>query len=256
MIEWTSLAKGLLNTTKKNLPVLLTSAGATGVIATALLAVRNHKKAEPVLEEDFRVNGPCESRREVVFRWVKVAGPHYIPAIGVGALSIACIIGSHHVTARRHAALLGVYTLTEKAFSEYKTVVREELGEEAEKAVKDAIDDRHIKEAEDANRPVILGVGETLCFDSYSGRFFRSDLETLRSAVNSVNYEMIHEVYVSLNRFYDLVGIDGVKQGDDIGWNSDRLLDLNFTTRLDERGRPCLVVEFDKDPSPGYGRLI
>ena len=76
---------------------------------------------------------------------------------------------------------------------------------------------------------IITDKGNTLCFDSLSGRYFKSDIDKIKRAVNNLNRELTYDMYVSLNDFYDELDLDHTKIGDELGWNlDDGLIDVYF----------------------------
>ncbi|WP_254556795.1 DUF6353 family protein, partial [Salmonella enterica] len=79
----------------------------------------------------------------------------------------------------------------------------ETLGEKKEKQIREEIDkDRIKKNPVGKSEVIITGNGKTLCYDHTSGRYFESDMETIKRAVNTINKQMLDEMYVSLNDFY------------------------------------------------------
>ena len=91
--------------------------------------------------------------------------------------------------------------------------------------------------------------------DSISGRYFRSDLDTIRKVVNSLNREMTHQNYISLNKFYSELGLPGIKDGDYIGWNIDRgLIELDFDACITDTDEPCIVIDYNITPDKGFDR--
>lgn len=52
----------------------------------------------------------------------------YAPAVGLGAASLGCMFGSHHIMSKRNASLTAAYIALDQAFSEYKTRVGDRFG--------------------------------------------------------------------------------------------------------------------------------
>ncbi|MBQ5562679.1 MAG: hypothetical protein IIT39_04770 [Clostridia bacterium] len=65
---------------------------------------------------------------------------------------------------------------------------------------------------------VTTGYGDTLCYETLSGRYFYSDIEKIRAAVNRANKIILEESYISLNEFYDELDLGHTGIGDSIGW--------------------------------------
>lgn len=256
-----SFFKSMQMSISKHSPEILTGIGIAGMVVTTVMAVKATPKALALIEEAGYKKGSDENPIEdmeytplTAVETVKVAWKPYIPAAITCSLSIACILGARSMNAKRNAALATAYTLSETALREYKDKVVEALGEKKEQAIQDAVaKDRIDKKPVSSNEVIITEKGNTLCFDSISGRYFKSDIDSLKKAVNELNRQMLSDGYISLNDFYYEIGLSNTKIGDDLGWNSDRgLIDLNFSSQLAEDGTPCLVLNFSVAPKYDY----
>jgi hypothetical protein len=174
----------------------------------------------------------------------------------MGGVTVACIIGANSINLKRNAALASVYSITEATLKEYQSKVIETIGEKKEQAVRDEIAKDHLAKDPVSKKEVILtGKGEVLCYDSISGRYFKSDMEKLRRLENDFNKTLLTEMYVSLNDVYYEMGLKGIKIGDDIGWNVDSLIEFNFSSQLTDDGQPCIVVDYLVGPRTDYRHL-
>ena len=233
-------------------PELLTGIGIAGMASAVIFAVKATPKAERLLAEKER-----QSEAEKLPGWeiMKTVAPCYIPAAVVFAVSTACILGANSVHARRHAALAAAYSLSETAFQEYSEKVKEEIGKNKEQKIRDGIAGDKLKKNPVENREVILtGTGDSLCYDSISGRYFKTGIDKLQKIENLLNKRMLSEMFISLNDFYYEAGLEPLKgTGDDLGWNVDRgLIDLGFSSQLATDGTPCLVLLYRTAPQYGY----
>ena len=114
-----------------------------------------------------------------------------------------------------------------------------------EKDIQEKVAQKQIdKTPVDPNTIVNTGRGTTLMLDPLSQRYFRSDLEFIRRAENNLNKEILHSIYgtVNVNEFYDEIEIPRTETGDMMGWNTDRMIDLNITSAVTDWGEPCIVV--------------
>ena len=91
--------------------------------------------------------------------------------------------------------------------------------------------------------------------DSLSGQTFYSTMEKIRKAMNDTNYELMSQMFVTLNEFYERLGIKPNKMGEYMGWNTDHMIDLTFSSTVTDDGRPCLVVSFRNEPMTEFRRL-
>ena len=243
-------AKNVSIAMKKHSPEILTGIGVAGLLATTVMAVKATPKAMKICEE-LRLDRVNEYQDEPTkVEYVKAAWKCYIPAAVTGVMSVACIIGASSVNVKRNAALATAYTLSETALKEYKDKVIETIGEKKEEAIRDAIAKDKVEQNPVTNREVILTEkGNTLCFDALSGRYFQSDIDLIKRAENEANRQILNEGYITLNDFYYALGLESIRMGDELGWNSNNgLLDIRFSSQLASDGRPCLVINFPIAP--------
>jgi hypothetical protein len=92
---------------------------------------------------------------------------------------------------------------------------------------------------------IITDGGQFMCYERYTGRYFLSNKETIDRAQNQINYNVVHHLYVCLEEFYDLIGLPYTSESDKIGWESDKLLELVYTTTISEEGKPCLAFAYN-----------
>lgn len=245
--------KGYLH---KHSPEILTGIGVAGMITSTVLAVKATPKALQLIE-DAKGYGEIRCDKLPIKSVIKVAWKPYIPAIVTGAASVSCIIGASAVNAKRNAALATAYTLSERALLTYRDKVVETIGEKKEKEIKEKIAQDEVNKKPVSNAQVIVtSKGNTLCMDYISGRYFRSDLDTIRKVVNELNREMTYQNYISLSEFYNKIGLDPTKNSDRLGWNlDDGLIDLDFSTCLTDDDEPCVVIDYSISPKYEFDRL-
>jgi len=250
-LNLSNIAKGVRTAMIKHSPEILTGIGIAGMITTTVMAVRATPKAIKLIEEE-KDRQNKESLKPIDI--IKTTWKCYIPAAITGGLSIACLIGASSVNARRNAALATAYTLSESALKEYQEKVIETIGKKKEQSVRDAIaKDRIDKNPVSSREVIITEKGNTLCYDSISGRYFKSDIDKLKKVENELNRRMRDEMYISLNEFYYEIGLNPISIGDDIGWNIDRgYIELNFSSQLTDDGNPCLVIDYQVTPRYDY----
>lgn len=264
----TKLFKGAKNFVAKKSPDILIGAGVVGMCTTVVLAVKATPKALDLLEEKRKEKLRAATVEEAKawsedtgipltpVEYVTTCWRPYVPAAISGAISIACVIGSRSVSARRNAALYSAYKLSETAFSEYKEKVTEMIGEKKEKVIKDQIaKDKVEKNPASKTEIFVTGKGDTLFLDPISNRYFTSDIEKVRKSINDLNWNMNfhNEMYVSLSELYDELGLSHTKISDDIGWRiDDGLIEPVFSAQVSDDGRPCLVLDFTKAPTYGF----
>ena len=233
-------------------PGILTGTGIAGMVITVILAVKATPEALRRIEAYKK---KAKRKRLTAMETVKASWKCYIPAVVTGGASCGCLIGGNHVAGQRTAALAAAYSLSETALKEYKEKVVETIGEKKEQTDREQVAKDHIRENPVSGNTIILtGRGDTLCYDDISKRYFKSDIDKIKRAENEINRRLRNEMYISLNEFYDEIGLERIKIGDNIGWNIDKgYLELSFSTQLaDDEATPCLVVDYDVVPDYNY----
>lgn len=238
----------------KNAPGILVGVGIVGMAGTTILAVKATPKAMMLIETKKR---ELEVESLTPVETVKTTWKCYIPAAVTGVMSTACLIGASSVSARRNAALATAYNLTRVALTDYKDAVVETIGEKKEQVVRDAVAKKKVERDPVQNTEVVVTErGTTLCYDAVFGRYFRSDIDTIKRAVNELNRSIVSSMYASLNEFYDEIGLPPIEIGDKLGWNiDDGQIEVDFSSQLASDNTPCLVISFNVAPDYGYSKF-
>ena len=250
----TNIIKGIKASISRHSPEILTGIGIAGMVTTTILAVKATPKAIKLIEAEKQAKhvdtlSPVDT--------VKTVWKCYIPAAMTGVSSIACLISSNAINAKRNAALTTVYTLSEMARNEYKEKVIETIGEKKERTIKEKVDAERIKKDPVSKKEVIITEkGTTLCYDHVFGRYFKSDIDLINRAMNKINREIVINMYASLNDFYAELGLSPVEMGYDLGWNiDDGTIEIEPSSQLADDGTPCLVIDYSVSPKYNYSRF-
>ena len=248
----------VLNFTKEHNPEILVGLGVAGMMTSTVLAVKATPKALDIMEDKKADMGVTYlTRKEIAQATWKL----YAPSIGVGLASAACIILGTSKSIKRNTALATVYALSESTLREYQSKAKEMFGEE-----KAAELDREVAKARVRKREVTTivesegseyihhtGNGDTLVYDTLSGRYFRSSMNSIESAVNLINKSLLNDYIMTLNEFYNELGVPTIGAGSLIGWKSDKeLLEVSFESDVDQNGNPYLVLSYKNRPVPVY----
>lgn len=248
------------NFVQKNSPYILTGLGCAGVVSTAIMTgkaaskattdieVYSDQKTSELSQEELKDLGCPHGYEPTLKEKVKLTWKYFIPPIVMGATSVGCIIGAQTVNTRRHAALASLYTLSEQTLKDYRENVKEIVGKNKEEKAYDKVQqDRLVAEPPKDGSIILTGKGETLFRDAYSGRYFKSDIETLRRIENELNHNIVHQMWVSVNDLYMLIGLDGIKLGDDIGWDPDQLIEFKFIPTIYNKDSEdvCIILDYE-----------
>lgn len=255
-LDTSKVVKNVQTVLAKHSPEILTGIGIAGMLATTVMAVKATPKAIKLLEKKKAEN---EFEDLTVIDIIKTTWKCYIPAVVTGATSTACLIGASSINVRRNAAIATAYNLSHVALSEYKEKVLETVGEKKEQLIRDSIAKEKLESDPVSSREVVITEkGDTLCYDGIFGRYFKSDIDTIKRAINAINRKIVcGDMYVSLNDFYSEIGLSPTRIGYDLGWNiDDGEIELDFSSQLAEDGTPCLVIEYNVAPKYNYSRFL
>lgn len=272
----------------KNSPKLLTIAGVVctgGAVAFAIKVTPEAKlRLDKIIEKKKReALAECDGDQEkyelipAYKMWptpleaVKEVGTLYIPTGLMLGSAAGCFIGANNINMKRTAAATAAFTATEEAFRNYRTKVVQQIGEKKAAEVIDAIAQDKVNEnppecVENKTsgrkyQPVIItGRGDSLCFDAYSGRYWYTNIDSIRRTEVKMNNKLMNDMYVSLNDVYLELGLPTVEMGEDLGWdiNTTGMINFDYSSILadEEHGEcPCLVISYRVGPRFGYSEL-
>lgn len=252
----------LVNHAKKyatdNSHVILAGIGVAGVAATAYLTGKATFEAAKVIENHNKSLAkpglpPLDTKAKAALCWRL-----YIPAAGVGVLTIAAIIGSNRISANRAAGMAAAYSLSERAFKEYKGHVKTKFGENKEREVRDELAQKNVDENPPSQSFLMMGTpGRVTCLDAWTKRYFWCSMETIKKAQNDIDYKALHDGYPSLTDFYHAIGLEPTSASDQVGWTNTNRPEIMFTATLAEpfEGQgtiPVMVISHVNEPQPNY----
>ena len=252
--------------TDEKSPAILTGLAAAGLIVSVGLMYKSAPKIKKRIDdckEDLK-KSPDEKKQEIITDCVKDVAIEAVPTILTVGATTACIIGSNRASAKKIATLSAAYNLTKVAADKWQEEAAKLLKEEGINKVKQAVTGEKVKENVesadiDEDTAEYTGNGTVLCKDEYSGRLFYSSPEAIEQAINELSYRIISEMYVSVNDFYEILGISQTRMGDDFGWNLDDTdkgrLPITLTSALTKNKRPVLFISYDVSLRADYRNL-
>lgn len=250
------LARRLSKIAIDNSPTILTTIGVVGTITTAYLAGKASYKAALIIREEESVGGTAGDPKQRMKERVQLVWKEYIPAAGMCAATITCVVGANRIGARRAAGLAAAYTIAEKTFEEYKAKVVEKIGQRKEEAIHDEIIQDRVNATWDDSIEIHGKPTGEVFYDKYSDRYCWNTQEGIRSAVNDLNQSILHQGYATAADFYYLLDMPAPSWSTEVGWNSDtKLMEARFSSALTPSGKPVNAFEFDTEPVRSYARF-
>lgn len=244
-----------------NSPTLLTAFAVTGTLATAYLTGKATFKATAIIREEEDRRTLLEPAAVEVLpeldtkQKAKLVWKCYIPPAISVLTTIGCMVTANSISSSRMAALAAAYVISDRNATEYKDKVKELFGEKKAGEVHTAV----AQDAVNANPPNSMNIlrghgGDVLCLDKWTGRYFTSDMQTIRAVENDLSKGLYHgnDQVATLGDFYQALGLPIPQCAEEIGWNSDSSIDLSFESVIWE-GKPVLVMRFANTPFPISG---
>lgn len=263
-------AQKILKALSKRKPELLLAGGIVAGVGAVVCAIKGTVEAVRKVDEEIdrrnaellrqaAENGEenCEQITKLPPKDViKTTWKCYIPTAVTGGASMLCLIGSGRSAARRQAALTTAVTMGETALNEFRQTVEDTVDEKTMSDIKQKVAEKQLEKYPTTNNTEvqITSRGSTLCLDATTGRYFKSDLESVRRAANNIKDTLYHGFgqYASLNDFYDELGLDHTDVGEELGWNVEHMINLDICTALAKNGEPCIVIKHATPPRYNY----
>ena len=215
-----TIADKCLTFLKKSAPTILSVLASGGVVATVVLAVKATPKAEKLKSEKT----DTDLKKVDV---IKACWKCYIPTAIAGMSTIACIIGSNVLNHHQRAGLVSAYAMLSQSYRDYREAAKSVYGDDADKKII-AQTAKEVMITSDGNGLYFPELDknseEVLFYDEYSKRYFNSTMASVINAEYHINRNLALRGCVSINEFYEFLGIDQIKSGDDIGWQIDELM--------------------------------
>lgn len=255
----------LVTRLKRGSPTILTCLGAVGVIATTVSAICATPKAMDKIRKDSLINNNGDSSRYSKTEVIKSVWFYYIPSFIIGTSTIICILGANVLNKHQQASLASAYALINNSYNDYKRKLKELYGKDAHQAIVDSI----VKEKCDdiyINSPNILGYSNLdfdehneddnkLFYDTFSKRYFESTISRVLQAEYHLNKNFVISGHLSVNNFYELLGLESIKGGDIVGWNCDDGLywiDFDHQKTVLDDGLEVYIVDMIWTPDEGW----
>lgn len=243
---------------KKHSPEILLAAGTVGVVVSGVMACKATLKvnkivddakqqidtihsvaADPDMTEKYTAE---DSKKDLAIVYTQTAVKMiklYGPSVGLGVVSLGCMIGSNRILSKRNVALAAAYTAVDKSFKEYRGRVIERFGKQLDKELRYNIKAKEIEEVskdENGNEVVkkkVVDVIEddpnnyspySIVFDDGNEGWDPDPERTkffLIQQQNWANERLKAKGHLFLNEVYDMLGARRTKAGAQVGWVYD-----------------------------------
>lgn len=243
---------------KKHSPEILLAAGTVGVVVSGVMACKATLKVNEILDESKQQIDTIhsvaadpnmaekytaeDSKKDLAIVYTQTAVKMiklYGPSVGLGVVSLGCMIGSNRILSKRNVALAAAYTAVDKSFKEYRGRVIERFGKQLDKELRYNIKAKEIEEVskdENGNEVVkkeVVDVIEddpnnyspySIVFDDGNEGWDPDPERTkffLIQQQNWANERLKAKGHLFLNEVYDMLGARRTKAGAQVGWVYD-----------------------------------
>lgn len=238
----------------KHSPEILLTAGIVTGVATVIFACKGTLKAGDVIDDHKKMMDDIKEAAEIaseeeyserdqqldtVKAYSKTAWEMfkiYAPAIGLGTLSLACVLTSHGIMRKRNLALAASVATLRTAYDEYRSRVVRDLGkdmdehflydtveETVEKEVTDPETGKTKKKKEKISVPTKASVYSRF-FDEANPNWTKTGSDNyffIRGQLNYLQQKLVRDGYLFLNDAYKALGFPITIAGQTAGWIYD-----------------------------------
>ena len=243
---------------KKHSPEILLASGTVGVVVSGVMACKATLKVNEILDESKQQIDTIHSvaadpnmaekytaegnKKDLTIVYTQTAVKMiklYGPSVGLGVVSLGCMIGSNRILSKRNVALAAAYTAIDKSFKEYRGRVIERFGKQLDKELRYNIKAKEIEEVskdENGHEVVKKEVVDVIdddpnTYSPYSIVFddgnegWDPDPERTKFFLiqqqNWANERLKAKGHLFLNEVYDMLGARRTKAGAQVGWVYD-----------------------------------
>lgn len=243
---------------KKHSPEILLATGTVGVVVSGVMACKATLKVNEILDESKQQIDTIhsvaadpnmaekytaeDSKKDLAIVYTQTAVKMiklYGPSVGLGVVSLGCMIGSNRILSKRNVALAAAYTAVDKSFKEYRGRVIERFGKQLDKELRYNIKAKEIEEvSKDENghevvKKEVVDVIEddpntyspySIVFDDGNEGWDPDPERTkffLIQQQNWANERLKAKGHLFLNEVYDMLGARRTKAGAQVGWVYD-----------------------------------
>ena len=186
------------------------------------------------------------------------------PAVASIAITYAAISAMFILGKKRQAALLAILASTQQVFQQYRNNVRNEKGssEEAKIFAKSTVEAKNLDKRIDSI-PVPKDNKLIWC-ESITGQFFEAEEVDVLRAEYVLNMLLVKEGEVTLNEFFNALGIDETDEGNIYGWSQElgydwfgyMWVDFQHVIHRDKSGREYRLITYPYLPHLNYDQCF
>lgn len=241
---------------KKHSPEILVAAGIGAGIVATIVACKQTIKANDIVAEarkslqniedvkelaannevEYTEENEQEDRKTIGMQVAVGMVKTYALPVGLGVLSITCILAGHHILKKRNVALAAAYSALSTDFMNYRKRVVDKYGKDVDFMLKNGLEkqiianrvvDPETGEVKETKEEVLTYEGDKLSqyarvFDEVGSTQWTPSADHNRAFLlmeqNYFNERIRTRGYIFLNEVYERLGFRPTKAGSVVGW--------------------------------------
>ena len=241
---------------KKHSPEILVAAGISTGIVAAIVACKQTIKANDIVAEarkslqniedvkelaannevEYTEKNEQEDRKTIGMQVAVGMVKTYALPVGLGILSVTCILAGHHILKKRNVALAAAYSALSTDFMNYRKRVVDKYGKDVDFMLKNGLEkqivanqvvDPETGEVKETKEEVLTYEGNKLSqyariFDEVESTQWTPSADHNRAFLlmeqNYFNERIRTRGYIFLNEVYERLGFRPTKAGSVVGW--------------------------------------
>lgn len=234
----------------KHKPELLVGMGLASMLFGTGLAIKaTNKSVKQIEKKSSELERPLNKKEVISLVW-----KNYIPSVVSLTTGIGCVVASNRVSNTRNMAIATAYSLSETALKEYQDKTKELIGDKKYEKLQESVSQSKVTNTSVPSTVTILGEGESLFLESFSGRYFKANWNNISKAANELNAKAIASMngVILLGDWYSALGLEPTELDSELGWDitdgTHGTIDVKIDSVLTPENKPCGVIRYNNRP--------
>lgn len=226
-------------------PGVFTAVSLVGLVATVVTTIIATRKHEQDMDDyEDRVYTNLSNADEKAYQVKSIVKNYAVPA-AIGVATGVSMVCAHKFSKKEFLTLAGYYATLTKSFSNYNKnkdkyldSLENFVGKDTVKKVREQFLKNEIKSKRIPKKD--LDDEKKLFYDDFLGEFIEITENQLFNAAYEINYILAKNGSVSLNEYYNALGMKPIDAGDVFGWSYTTLWD-----QIESLGQSGIWIEVE-----------
>ena len=227
-----------------NRPSLLIGGSIVGIVGLGVLSFYSGSKCSRIMEKYKNDEGLTQNEKARGF--LKEAWPYLIPTVLLTAADCGMIIGAHNELIKKAGIATALAAAASTATADLKKQMQEDLGETASEKIEQKVIEKQIEREGPPQNIQVTGRGDAVVRNMIGGRDFYSCYAHLLKSIQTASEMCRNDRVITVNTFFNILGIDEIDIGDAVGWYDEDLEDgqlpIKITSIVDDKYDAILAI--------------